>query len=341
MRRPLLISRDLTRTGAPVALLALVGALKRLGERPLVAALYGGPLEQRFRDAGAEFVDVDVDPRAISFVIANTAFSVPAALRFKRYGVVVAAWLHEAAYFFGIVGVSPQQYGLPTLDYVLLPAEFQARELAPYLPEGRSFQLRNLVRQEYFRPGPGDATLAVCGGWELRKGQARLLELARDVVPQCRFKFIGPERSAAHEVPRDSDIPHSFLGSLEPEAARAEIARSDGYVSCSEGEVQPLSVLEALMAGRPALLSDIPAHRAIAEQVPNVVLFDRRSRQSFALGLARLRAVVNDVAAGERSRAVSVALFGQVAFDARVAAIVRLLQAKDDSAVDVARSQDM
>jgi len=340
MRRPLLLSHDLTRTGAPIALLALSEALGRLGERPLLAALYGGPLESRFRDAGIEFVTLDVDPRAVSFVIANTALSIPAALRLKRFGLVVAAWLHEAAYFFRVVGVTPQQCGLPRLDYALLPAEFQALELSPYLPEGRSYQLRNLVRQENFRLGTGDATLAVCGQWEPRKGQERLLELARDVLPACRFKFIGPERADAHEGARGGDVPHSFLGSLEHETARAEIARSDGLVSCSDAEVQPLSALEALMAGRPALLSDIDAHRAIAERIPNVVLFDRSSRRSFALGLDRLRAVIHDVAAGERSRIASIALFGQAAFDARVAAILRLLQSNDGSAVHIARTQE-
>jgi len=339
MRRPLLVSFDLSRSGAPIALLALAGALKRLGERPLVTTLYDGPLAQHFRDAGIE-VRHDVDPREISFVIANTALSIPTALRFKPLGHLVAAWLHEAAYFFRAIGVSPQQCGLPRLDYALLPALFQARELAAYLPDRRSYQLRNVVEQVNFRPGPGDTTLAVCGQWEPRKGQARLLELARDVVPRCRFKFIGAERAAAPDDAGHGDAAHLFLGSMDPEAARAEIARSDGFVSCSTAEVQPLSALEALMAGRPALLSDIDAHRAIAERIPNVVLFDRSSPRSFALGLARLRAARDDVAEGERARAAAAALFGQDAFDARVAKILQLLQTKNGPADDIARMQD-
>jgi glycosyltransferase involved in cell wall biosynthesis len=336
--RPLLISHDLSRSGAPLALLELAAALKRQGERPLVAPLYGGPLEQQFRDAGVELAR-SIDPRAIGFVIANTALSVPSALRFRQFGIPVAAWLHESAHFFRIIGVAPRDCGLHDVDYVLLPAKFQAHDLAPHIPGAATYQLRNLVRQPSFRPTAGDGTLAVCGQWEPRKGQARLLELARGAQASCRFKFIGAERAAASSTV-DAGTPHQFPGSLAPEAARAQIASSDGFISCSVAEVQPLSALEGLMAGRPALLSAIDAHRAIADQVPNVVLYDRDSTASFAQGLGRLLAAIDDVEAGQRARAAAEALFGEAAFDRRVAEIVRLLRAGRGAPPDIARFQD-
>jgi glycosyltransferase involved in cell wall biosynthesis len=339
MRRPLLISHDLTRSGAPVQLLALARALKRCGEDPLVVPLRGGPLEQRFRAEGIELTS-QVDPATISFVIANTVLSVPEALRLKRFGILVAAWLHESAYFFRIVNVTPQQCGLPGLDIVLVPEMFQVRDLAPFLPPGRSYQLRTLVRQEWFRPPGGDATLAVCGQWEVRKGQARLLELARNAQPPCRFKFIG----AAGPGPDHPDVAggaeHVYAGSLEPEASRREIALSAALVSCAEAEVQPLSVVEALMAGRPALLSDIDAHRAVAERIPNVVLFDRASPQSFLAGYARLREAIADVQAGREASAAAVALFGEAAFDRRLAGILKVLRREEVPGAEVDRMQD-
>ena len=51
MLRRLLISNDLTYSGAPIALLALAQALKRLGENPIVLPLHGRPLAQAFHDS--------------------------------------------------------------------------------------------------------------------------------------------------------------------------------------------------------------------------------------------------------------------------------------------------
>lgn len=339
MRRPLLISHDLSHSGAPLALLALAQALKRLGENPLVVALAGGPLGAKFREAGIE-LGQSVDPADIAFVIGNTVLSVPMAVRFKRFGIPVAAWLHEAAYFFEITRLSPRECELPQLDFVLLPAKAQARELGPFLPAEAAYQLRCSVRQAWFRPPGDETTLAVCGKWEARKGQTRLLELARDVAQPPRFKFIGAVRPPELPAEGPADAGHAFLGSLAPETATLEIARSAALVSCAEGEVQPLSVIEAALAGRPVLLSDIDAHRELAGLIPGAFLFDRGSSRSFGEGLAKLRESIPDAAAGARTRAAALALFGEAAFDRRVRDIVRILRREPGAAANVPRFQD-
>ena len=324
MRRPLLISHDFSYSGAPIALLNLAKSLKRLGENPIVVSLSSGPLRSHFIESGIELAE-KVDPASVAFVIANTVVSVPAALQFKKFGVPVAAWIHESMYFFKSLKISPDDCGLKNLDVVLAPSRFQLDEFEPFLPESGSYQLRNAVEQNWFRPSSEEPLFAVSGQWERRKGQQELLGLAREARVNCVFKFIG-----AHRPERDPENvigpQHKFLGPVRPEVARLEIAKSDAIISCAEAEVQPLSAIEALMAGRPALLSDIPAHRVFADLIPNVLLFDRSSHQDFNRGLEKLiDAVPNQDVARQASRTAR-SLFGEAAFDERLKDILEIIR---------------
>lgn len=323
MRCPLLISHDFSYSGAPIALLSLAKSLKRIGESPIVVGLGGGPLSNYYRESGIALAQ-KVDPAGIEFVFANTAASVPAALQFKRFGIRVAAWLHESIYFFRTMGISPDDCGLRSLDIVLTPSRFQIEEFEPFLSSGSVYQLRNTVQQEWFRPSDDESFFAVSGQWEKRKGQAELLRLAQGSGWECRFKFVGANR------PQDSadstGLQHKFLGLIRPEEARLEIAKAEAIVSCAEAEVQPLSVIEALIAGRPALLSDIPAHRSMADSIPNVFLFDRSSPRSFKAGVEKLIEAVPDQNLAREASRVAKALFGEASLDQRLRDLLKVIR---------------
>ena len=325
MRRPLLISHDLSYSGAPIALLELATSLKRLGESPLVLTVRGGPLTERFRSAGIELPHA-IDPRDISFVMANTILAVQPALKFKQFGIPIAAWLHESRYFFEQFRVSPTQVRLADLDVVLTPSMFQMGEFATFLPLGAIYQLRNTVQQPWFRPGGTSPTLAVCGQWELRKGQTQLVRLAEASKTSCRFRFIGTSAPPPVVVDSGALARHEFLGSLDPNDAKLAIAECGALVSCAEAEVQPLSVIEALMAGRPVLVSDIEAHRELGRLVPNVFLFDRLSSDSFGAGLRELGAAIADLTTARVAREKTMELYGTSAFDQRLVELLPVLR---------------
>jgi glycosyltransferase involved in cell wall biosynthesis len=64
-----------------------------------------------------------------------------------------------------------------------------------------------------------------------------------------------------------SHLSISFLGALSQPCLFSELASSDIYISSSLSEGSPLGVLEALLLGCCAVLSDIPAHRDIVTRM--------------------------------------------------------------------------
>lgn len=340
MRYPLLLSHDFSYSGAPIALLSLARAMQRLGEQPRVATMQDGPLGNDFSANGIPVVK-GFAPAEVEFVVVNTFVPVRTAIRsFKqRFGTLVAAWLHEAAYSFENRGMSPGDAGLRDLDLVLAPARFQIDELSPFLPSGRVFQLRNQVDQKHYRPG-GDANgFAVVGNWRRRKGQDNLVFLARGCDMPFAFRFIGAPRPA-HILDDAGGPRHVFLGSVSPEVAKFEIAKSAALVSGSNGEVQPLSVIEALLAGRPALLSDIPAHQGFAATFPNVFLFDTASVNSFRRGVEQLGAVLSREDLADRARREATAIFGESAFLGRVRQMLAVIRQGTGAPVQPGPYQD-
>ena len=81
------------------------------------------------------------------------------------------------------------------------------------------------------------------------------------------------------------------------------------------------------MAGRPALLSDIPAHSELKEQVPDIVLFDPGSVESFTSGFARLEQQALDPVVRRRLQADALRAYGTEGFADNVRQVLAHLRA--------------
>jgi len=128
-------------------------------------------------------------------------------------------------------------------------------------------------------------------------------------VPRSRFVFVGARSEAAPQLFDDcvelcraqkiADRVH-FLGKR---ADIPEVLSSlDLFVLSSLREGAPISVIEAMMAGVPAVLSDIPALREISDHGKYALLFQIGNEEDLA---AKLINLANDTA--ERSRLASIA----------------------------------
>lgn len=128
-------------------------------------------------------------------------------------------------------------------------------------------------------------------------------------IPRARFVFAGTRSEAAPKLFDDCvELCHKqsiaervhFLGK------RADIpnvlSSLDLFVLSSLREGAPISVIEAMMIGVPAVLSDIPALREISDDGKYALLFQTGDEADLA---AKLISLANDPA--ERSRLASVA----------------------------------
>lgn len=123
-------------------------------------------------------------------------------------------------------------------------------------------------------------------------------------VPRARFVFVGARSEAAPQLfddciklCREQEIADrvQFLGK------RADIpgvlSSLDLFVLSSLREGAPISVIEAMMAGVPAVLSDIPALREISDDGKYALLFQTGNEEDLAAKLINLG---NDTAEGSR-----------------------------------------
>jgi glycosyltransferase involved in cell wall biosynthesis len=320
--RILLISHQLDYSGAPIALLQLAHSLLELGHALTLASLRGGPLANVFARLPIASYDTRAD-MDFDLYVANTVVTVPAALTVSGRADRVLAWIHETGDFFEVAQISPREYRLHELRYAAFPSRFQIDEFAEWLPDARTFQLRNCACMPEFAHADADPDYYVCSGkWGPLKNQDRLIELVSALPHEPRLMFIGADKPALPQASR-----HDFTGVIAPDRSKQLTAQSRGLISASVLEAQPLAVIEALLARRPVLLSDIPAHRELKEVMPDVILYALNSVESFIRGFHDLEAQWSDTALRDRLREGALQCFGRAAFTANVDRLLGIIGA--------------
>jgi glycosyltransferase involved in cell wall biosynthesis len=113
-----------------------------------------------------------------------------------------------------------------------------------------------------------------------------------------RLIFIGGGRLATELEARISPSGLRDRVTLRGLIPREEVfvacAEADVFVSTSNGEGLPVAVLEAMAAGCPVILSDIPPHRELAEDAAFIPFVQPGDVEGFAREIGRFRAMSSD-----------------------------------------------
>jgi len=273
----LLVSHELSETGAPRMLLYAARALRAAGARLVVVAPADGPLRQAFRCEGIPVIldaalrDGHVlferfarnfDLAIINTVVVATLARQLAALPDLR----CLWWLHEPEMLRDLAkipdGVAWSRLRLLCVsDYArsFLPAPRSAEVLRCGIPDSP------LARGA--RPhAAGPLTFVCSGSIEPNKGQDLLVEAVALLPPgirrDCRFVISGKlwdaNRGFWEPLTRKmATLPEiAYVGPVDHERNLALIAGGDVLVCPSRNESALLVVMEAAMLGRPAILSD-------------------------------------------------------------------------------------
>jgi hypothetical protein len=291
----LLVSHQLDYSGAPLALFSLAKALTFLGASVKLRSFYDGPLRRDFEQHGIEVLRSLTATllQRTSVIVANTLLSIPPAVEIAKEETDVIGWVHESLEFLPLLkrhpdhqpGLNPDQLALEKLALAIFPSHFQLDQFMPYLGNTKGTVLQNLVEQPFrARADQCNYDFSVCGDWNARKGQSEMVRHVDDLRPGTRIAAIGAVEPTGYPSSR---LNIHFLGPLLPSDARRTLAESRVFLSNSSAETSNLAAIEALMAGRTAVLSDIPAHRYLTTLTPLAILFQLNSRDSLSSALAR------------------------------------------------------
>lgn len=170
--------------------------------------------------------------------------------------------------------------------------------------------IRNGVDTDFYRPGEdvpnGRFGFVWVGSLIPRKEPSLMLDAFRKAFPQETFNLSSPYLSMLGGGPLSNHLSSEYahpgirlMGSVDN--PQTHYQNASWFVSTSRSEGLPNAVLEALACGVPALLSDIPAHREIAEFAGDAIrLVSEQSTDAWA---EALQAAASDYRLPARRRA--------------------------------------
>jgi glycosyltransferase involved in cell wall biosynthesis/GT2 family glycosyltransferase len=284
--RVLLVSHDLSLSGAPLLLAQLAARLARAGALPAVLAAEDGPARALYETAGTAVLVkpelghlmVNVVPMAglmsgVDLMIANTLVNWRAVHLSRAFDIPCVLWVHECGYGREIAAAhAPAAAALWCADHVVLPAARLLDVYGGFLRPGGATVLPYGLEEEWLQaddpaaaPPSGRVRVVHVGSVEPRKGQDVLLRAIASLEPPARealdVVFVGrilrPDFMAELQRLAEGLPGVRFLGERPPAESLGCIRRADIFVLSSRDEVLPVSVLEAMSFGRAIVASDV------------------------------------------------------------------------------------
>ncbi|MEZ4658669.1 MAG: glycosyltransferase [Caldilineaceae bacterium] len=318
----LLVSHDLSLSGAPILMLTLARYLKKLGHRLTLASPYEGPLRQEYEALGVDVLvadelldDVRIDAHIVcgeyQLVVANTILGWRSILAAKAFHIPSILWIHESK--FGQetvrhkVGVKDALNAasviiFPTQTTANLYQEFLTRNNGHVFPYGLDVdELARSIGNEPLRHQMATDKVRVVniGSVEPRKGQDVLLKAVESMpstasqsmelymlgrlLDKLDANFTQRMRSEVDRVPNAH-----LLDQLPRAAIMAHLQAADIFVLPSRDEVLPVTILEAMYHGKAIISTCVGGVAEIIEDGVNGLLVDVEDHKALAASLAQL-----------------------------------------------------
>ena len=280
-KRALILSHELTMTGAPIVLVSAVPVLRSMGFEVVVL----GPSDEGslplFLDAGAAVVtqsDCVMSSSlwglatSVDFVLANTVVEASAVRTLNGSFVPVLWWLHDA--FAGYPFIAHQ---IPqTLESNIHICAVGSHATAAMHSVRPDFAIEQLIyglpdyAQESFPPfdisfAAGRPLFVTVGSFEPRKGQDIFCNAIRLLKPEVRqkaaFLFVGKPADKALKSTVDAlveDYPDTvfYRKRLERPEIKSLMDQCACVVCSSRDDPMPTVVTEGLIFGKPSIVSE-------------------------------------------------------------------------------------
>lgn len=321
----LLVSHDLSRSGAPLLLASLAAELAATGMRLTVISPEDGPVREDIEAAGVPVqiapsipdsfhdtslltrLDIAALTRAIGnhdLVVANSIVTSMAVNAATAFNVPSLYWLHES--HFGhdtAVRDASVRAALLNATRIILPTHYLAELYGDLLPRERTVEVPHGLDEATLVPEPGGVSLpphkvnvVIVGSVEPRKGQDFLLSsvvrLPDSVREQMEFYFLGRDIDPAFAGALHAQSDHMSNIHWEGNLARAQVMSyldgADVFVLSSRDEVLPVSLLEAMYHSLAVIATRVGCVPDVIQDGENGLLVDFDDQRGMARALERL-----------------------------------------------------
>ena len=274
----LLVSHDLSLSGAPLLLASLAAELAALGVRLTLLSPKDGPVRATYAAAGIPIQIVpwvadsinDAGPltHAIAghdLVLANTIVATLGIHTATAFGKPSILWLHESQYGRDLAAEDADvRAALRSASLVLLPTRHLADLYQEFLPDGRFVVMPYGLDESTLPAQPpgialpaGKVNVVNVGSLEPRKGQDFLMDAILKLPQRTRssmeFHFLGrtidPGFVDALREKAAGLLNIHFVGEVDHAQIMAYLDAADVFVLSSRDEVLPVSMLEAMYHG--------------------------------------------------------------------------------------------
>lgn len=289
----LLVSHDLSLSGAPIMLLQLCRQMIQQGSFVTVICEQDGPARDMFLSAGA-IVIIDTlllrqhesftrFARNFDHIVCNTIITWPVARQISRL-VDTIWWIHEAELIGSMQHIPGFLDTFSLVEKIVAPSEYALQFIRPLHPRPKKlyYGYPDILEERptpASRAGKGEKgkkfTLSIIGSIEPRKGQdvliAALQRLSPDTLRKMEICLAGrPHDPAFCRQLQDNikaledicDI--RFMGETAHPQCLDLIRRSDVIVCPSRDDPFPVVIVEALCLGKPCIVS---GHTGFAEMI--------------------------------------------------------------------------
>jgi O-antigen biosynthesis protein len=313
-KRLLLVTHDLSFSGAPLVLYMLARYLQGEGYTIGVLSAAEGPLEERYTRAGMAVIvapglkdDARIAAAALAeygAAIVNTIVCWRSVYAARAAGRPAIWYVHESSYGQELARTEPRVAGaLAVADAVLFPARATAdlyRPLAPaanFVPVHTGLDMQRLEgHEDGFRKRPGTLCMVALASLEPRKGQDVLLEALRllpaDVLKGLECYLVG--RALDWEFYREltgaaADMPNvHVVGEVPHERVTSYLRAADIFVLPSRDEALPISMLEAMHYGKGVVAANVGGVAEVVEHEANGLVVPAEDAPALAAAIERM-----------------------------------------------------
>lgn len=315
--RLLMVSADLSLSGAPLMLWMMAKHLLRLRPRYRIQVLSSrpGPLEDVFKQAGIAVTihrNIVQDARWCAhymldqdLVVANTIVSWRAVVAAKALEKPCLWWIHESKYGWRQAHFNKSiARTFPLAQKVVFPCEATRRLFEPFSSRGNYITIPNglewgpIENREEEIPGRStDSTfkLVSVGSIEPRKGQDILLRailgLPGEIRQQTECLLVGrclDHRFQAKLLKLTAKLEKvRLLGEIPRDQVRRLLSEGDVFILPSRDEVFPTSLLEAMAEGKAVIASEVGGVGEIVEHEREGLLFKAEDHRALARHITR------------------------------------------------------